>query len=84
MRAVAPRLTRVHLQLPVGSFGADYSAGKGRAQVAQLLDKAAGDGMNFVRMWAFTVTCAALCPASCSADCKTQPAVSVAACSVDL
>jgi hypothetical protein len=64
MRDVALALTCVHLQLPFGSFGADYSAGKGRAQVVQLLDKASGDGMNFVRIWAFTVTCVPLCSPS--------------------
>ena len=42
-------------QLPTGSFGADYSDGKGRAQVTAMLDRIAADGMNFVRMWAFTV-----------------------------
>ena len=57
--AAALALTRLPCtaQLPVGSFSADYSAGKGRAQVIAVLDAAAADGLNFVRMWAFTVTC---------------------------
>jgi hypothetical protein len=46
------------LQLPHGSFGADYSSG-GRAQVTQMLDDAHRLGLNVVRLWAFTVTCVA-------------------------
>jgi hypothetical protein len=46
------------LQLPHGSFGADYSSG-GRAQVTQMLDDAQRHGLNVVRLWAFTVTCVA-------------------------
>jgi hypothetical protein len=43
-------------QLPRGSFGADYSNGKGRAQVTRLLDDAQRAGLNVLRMWAFTVS----------------------------
>jgi hypothetical protein len=39
----------------MGSFGIDYSDGRGTRQLRELFDKAKADGFNFVRIWAFTV-----------------------------
>lgn len=45
-------------EIPCGSFGADYAAGRGKAQVIQLFDAAQARGLRVVRTWAFTVVSA--------------------------
>ena len=41
-------------RVPMGSFGADFSR-RGRAQVLEMLDRAAAAGFNTVRTWAYSV-----------------------------